>query len=159
MSDALTSIAAELIDRLSRIETNVNRLVKVVEGNGVPGLVQRVDDLEAVKDVRKGANTMRTRVTGFALAIIVALLGTSVSLMAIHDSREQAQSLAVSNYMQKQDSRLGSVEVDVAVLMAGLRGADGVDGAVGPPGAKGNNGTQGVPGAKGDKGGLKLFGK
>jgi hypothetical protein len=146
----LSSIAADLIDRLSRIETNVNRLVKVVEGNGVPGLIQRVDDLESAKDIAKGARATKTRWMAAATTIVIALLGASVSLAVVHDQREEAEKDAIVLYMQKQDSRLNAVEIDVAVLMAGLRGEAG---------PKGTNGPPGVPGPKGDKGGIKIFGK
>lgn len=148
----LPGLAADLIDRLSRIETTLTALDKTVRGNGVPGLMGRVDALESAKDIGKGRSSMKTKVTGFAMAIIIALLGAGVSLSAVHDSREQAAQTATTSYMQRQDTRLNAVEVDVAVLMAGLKGQDGEKGDKGQPGA------QGAKGDAGAKGGIKLFG-
>jgi hypothetical protein len=149
----LSPIAADLIDRLSRIETNVARVVKVLDGNGVPGLIGRVDLLESANDTSNGASKIKTRFMALAMTLMVALLSASVELAVIHNNHELSQQDALNVYLQKQDSRIESIELNVAVLMAGLKGDTGAQGV---PGVTGKHGTQG---AKGDKGGVKLFGK
>ena len=59
-----------------------------------------------------------------AMTIVVALLPLlhQWALMAIHNERELAGQTAMTVYMQKQESRIQAVEIDVAVLMSGLQG-------------------------------------
>jgi hypothetical protein len=82
------------------------------------------------------------------MTIVVALLSASVSLTVSHNNKEDAKEAAQAIYLQKQDSRIQSLEVNVAVLLEGLRGS---------PGPKGKPGATGAKGAKGAKGGVKLF--
>jgi hypothetical protein len=148
MSDEWLKFSTEVIDRLSRMETTLTTLDKTVRGNGVPGLVQRVDGLEAKDDVRSGSSATKTRVLAVVISVMLALLSVSVGLSVSHGNKEDAQRSADALYQQKQDIRIQSLEINVAVLMAGLRG---------PVGPKGKPGAHGAAGPKGDKGGVKLF--
>jgi hypothetical protein len=144
MSDEWLKFSTDVIDRLSRMETTLTQLDKTVRGNGTPGLVQRVDALESANDTKTGANKVKTRLVASAVTVVLALLGTSVTLSVAHENKAEADRAAQTIYLQKQDSRIQAVEINVAVLMAGLRGAPG---------------KQGKTGAKGDKGvkGARLF--
>jgi hypothetical protein len=107
------------LPRLSpRIAQRSPQLVKVVEGNGAPGLIQRVDALESTNDTGSAASKMKTRFMGIAMTVVVALLSAN----------EDAAKVVTDGYMTKQDTRLQAVEIDVALLMSGLRRAPGVKG-------------------------------
>lgn len=165
MSDQLSSITADIIDRLSRIEANLTQMKKTVEGNGTPGLVQRVDSLEATNDAREGASAVKTKFMAIAMTLVVALLSAALTLNIQRNNREIAEHDAAIVYLHHQDDRIQSMEISIAVLLQGLKGDTGAKGSVGTtgkPGTKGKTGTQGtqgVQGSKGDKGGVKLFGK
>ena len=146
----LPSITAYLIDRLSRIETTLTALDKTVRvGNGVPGVMQRHWGIwSRLESHQKGSRYgAEPAFIGFGLTLALALLGASVELSVAHNAREDAARVASDAHEQRQDTQIQNMSVDVAVLMAGLRGA---------PGPKG---PHGAPGPKGDKGGIKLFGK
>ena len=93
------------------------------------------------------------------MTIIMALLSVGVSLMVVHNSREIAIKDALDVYLRQQDTRIQSIEINVAVLMQGLKGATGAKGSEGATGAKGNKGSEGAKGDKGDKGGVRIFSK
>lgn len=150
------TLAIDIIERLSRIESSVSHLIRTVDGNGVPGLIDRVNVLESVEDNRKGGNSMKARWMGAAMSVVIALLGGVMMLMIQYNNRSMAQQDAMNVYLQKQDSRIQSTEINVAVLLEQMKGAPGETGAKGKPGksVKGEPGEQGKPGAKG---GVKLF--
>ena len=160
-----SSLSTEIIDRLSRIDANLTTIIKTVEGNGKPGLAQRVDDLESVKDLGQGAAKTRNRFMAGTLTLVVALLGVLVTISVDRNQREDAVKTANDAYRQRQDVEIQRLSVDMAVVLSGLQGdpgINGLDGVRGAKGAQGPPGAQGAPGAagaKGDKGGVKLFGK
>ncbi len=161
MSD-LSPIAAELIDRLSRIEGSVKQLVKTVEGDNSPGLVGRVGTLESSKAAADGVDKIKTRFMGVSMTLMVALLSASVSLAVMHNNHEETSRAAMDAYQARQDNQIQALSIDVAVILQAMHGADGqqgVPGARGVHGTQGAQGDRGVQGVAGAKGGIRIFSK
>ena len=54
----------EIMKTLGRLDERSERMEKVVSGNGMPGLVQRVEKLEATENQRRGARKLIVLIGG-----------------------------------------------------------------------------------------------
>jgi hypothetical protein len=112
----LAALSTEIIDRLSRIDANQQTIMKTLNGNGKPGLIQRVEELEAVTNTTKGVHFVMNRVLAVMFSGVLALLSASVSLAVIHNNNEEAAVAANVAYQQRQDAQIQQVQADVLII-------------------------------------------
>jgi hypothetical protein len=58
--------AAEILETLGRLDERTSRIDKAVNGNGQPGLAQKVEDLEASRNRLAGAGAVGAFLIGVA---------------------------------------------------------------------------------------------
>ena len=112
----LAAISTDIIDRLSRIDANQQTIMKTLNGNGKPGLIQRVEELEAVTNTTKGVHFVMNRVLAVMFSGVLALLSASVSLAIIHNNNEEAAAAANATYQERQDAQIQQVQTDVLII-------------------------------------------
>lgn len=115
-NESLTTILetlAEIRERVVKVETNMDYTRKAIEGNGKPGLLQRVDGLESDRDLREGRNRATKRIVGLVITAFLGLggyLGTT-AVGYVNDAHTTRQQTLVET--QKLTDQVVSIQQQV----------------------------------------------
>lgn len=71
----------EVIDRLARIETKLDADYRALHGNGHPGLIERVADLETAMEEQKSRHKWWRELAGWVAAAVTVAMSTVLSYL------------------------------------------------------------------------------
>ena len=75
----LGAISVSIIQSLARIEENSEHIKKQIEGNGVPGLLTRMDSIESWKDKYSGKMLLSKMIISYIMPFILILASAATS--------------------------------------------------------------------------------
>lgn len=106
----------EIRERITKIETNAEWTRKALEGNGKPGLIDRVNAMEKGAAEARGGSRLKARIVAAALTVILAAMGWGLTLWSNFHKSELAIAEQQRTHDAQTDTRLNDISDRLSVM-------------------------------------------